>query len=33
MGSVGVGKPANLKDADMVITSFQSLLAVSLIEA
>ncbi len=33
MGSVGVGKPPNLKDADMVITSFQSLLAVSLIQA
>jgi beta-phosphoglucomutase len=31
MGSVGVGKPANLKDADMVITSFQHLLAAAAI--
>jgi beta-phosphoglucomutase len=33
MRTVGVGKPANLKDADMVITSFEHLLAISLISA
>jgi beta-phosphoglucomutase len=31
MRTVGVGKPANLKDADTVITSFEGLLAVGLI--
>jgi beta-phosphoglucomutase len=32
MGSVGIGKPANLKDADMVITSFQHLLTAAAID-
>jgi beta-phosphoglucomutase len=31
MGSVGVGKPGILKEADMVIAGFQQLLAVNLI--
>jgi HAD superfamily hydrolase (TIGR01509 family) len=31
MRTVGVGKPANLRDADVVITSFEHLLAISLI--
>ncbi len=31
MGCVGVGKPGNLRDADIVITGFEPLLALNMV--